>query len=532
MEEKTPPDKDKDDTALNDGADLTQVPRPTSDVMQPTSDDMQPPSDVIQPNSEVTMLNTTISTSVAIDIEKNMENHSTEITSAPSDNPITPTKPLPLVSSAQLNDIATVASRKYRVLYEDMKKRLQELKKEHEAEMSEKEATINQLKKRLETPVVMKMDNEDIFVTKPKKGAKLVSTPECTVSGCEKTNLDLIKCNMCRKLVCDDCSGVKVSKLRPVMNQCGSLYFTCHTCSGLIREASNINVCDALNGKVQALTEELNSCEQENTKLTQQVRTLDDHQASLKILLEERETSLHESEAKLISMEQKAASSDSTSTRAASNLEELINQRFDNMDKNINAMIEHKLASVLGVPKSEAPMGGPPLNENANKLFSAVVGNMPNSTNHVAALKTSRNAEMIEKQEQEKRANNIVIHGISEERSTEVSIQDHDQQFITSLLQAIEVDAEPKQMIRLGNENADMKRPLKVIWKSAGDKNEVMSNLNKLKNADAALRGISVRDDYTIEERKLIKTLNEEAKRKNEAENVTHWKVRGTPKTA
>ena len=118
--------------------------------------------------------------------------------------------------------------------------------------MSEKEATINQLKKRLETPVVMKMDNEDIFVTKPKKGAKLVSTPECTVSGCEKTNLDLIKCNMCRKLVCDDCSGVKVSKLRPMMNQCGSLYFSCHTCSGLIREASNINVCDALNGKVQA----------------------------------------------------------------------------------------------------------------------------------------------------------------------------------------------------------------------------------------------------------------------------------------
>ena len=58
----------------------------------------------------------------------------------------------------------------------------------------------------------------------------------------------------------------------------------------------------------------------------------------------------------------------------------------------------------------------------------------------------------------------------------------------------------------------------------------IVSNLNKLKNANTSLRSISVRDDYTIEERKLIKTMNEEAKKRNQAENVTHWKVRGTPK--
>ena len=57
-----------------------------------------------------------------------------------------------------------------------------------------------------------------------------------------------------------------------------------------------------------------------------------------------------------------------------------------------------------------------------------------------------------------------------------------------------------------------------------------MSNLNKLRNADMALRGISVRDDYTQEEKKLIRAMNEEARKKNEAENVSLWKVRGTPK--
>ena len=43
-------------------------------------------------------------------------------------------------------------------------------------------------------------------------------------------------------------------------------------------------------------------------------------------------------------------------------------------------------------------------------------------------------------------------------------------------------------------------------------------------------RGLSVRDDYTTEERELIKTFTDEAKRKNEAGDTNVWKVRGTPK--
>ena len=65
---------------------------------------------------------------------------------------------------------------------------------------------------------------------------------------------------------------------------------------------------------------------------------------------------------------------------------------------------------------------------------------------------------------------------------------------------------------------------------NSDNKEKVMSNLNKLKNANENLRCISVRDDYTLEERKLIKSFYDDAKRRNENENVTHWKVRGTPK--
>ena len=188
-------------------------------------------------------------------------------------------------------------------------------------------------------------------------------------------------------------------------------------------------------------------------------------------------------------------------------------------------MIENKLAGVLGIPISEASTG-----DNRKKLFSAAVGATTSPENHVAAMITTKNAELIEKQEKDKRANNIIIHGISEARTDGVALHKHDEDFIKSFLDAIEVEVQPKQIARLGNENANKRRPVKVILKNLDDKEKIISNLNKLKNAEPSIRGISVRDHYTQEERNLIRTMTEEAKRKNEAENVTHWKVRGTPK--
>ena len=497
MEVETPPGKDDD--APNEH---TAQPGTTTEEIESTS----------SPAGYTISLATGINTDMPPTPPKS--NPNTVNVNTPDDAPLPPTDP-----------------RKLKIMYEDMKKRYSEQKqinidqkKEYETIISEMEATIKEVRERLGKPTVIKMTNEDIFVAKAKKGTKVVSSPQCTVSGCEKTNIDLIKCNMCGKLVCDDCSGVKVSKLRPVMNQCSTLYFTCKTCDTLIRDTNDVNVYDVLKGKVETLTEELDNCEGENSKLTQQVKTLEDQHSSLQVLLEERESSLHESEAKLNSMEQTPAACINP-TNGAANIEELINKRFDKIDESIDAMIERKLAGVLAIPTA-----GPSNDENAKKLFSAVVGASDSPVNHVTALKSSQNAELIEKQEQERRANNIIIHGISEVRSDDVSIQDHDQTFLNHFLEAIDVDMEPKQIVRLGNENADKKRPLKVILKSADDKRQILSSLNKLKNADASVRGVSVRDDYTIEERKLIRSMHEEARRKNEADNVTHWKVRGTPK--
>ena len=394
---------------------------------------------------------------------------------------------------------------------------------DHEKILAEKDATIEDLNTRLTQqakPCVVKMCNKDIFVAKLKQNAK-GPTNGCEVSGCDRCDVDLMKCNMCGNLVCEECSGVKVGKLRPVMNSCRTLYFTCPTCDVQIREESDVNAFDVLRGKMEVLTEELGGYETANEKLTQQVKTLDEQKNSLQTLLDERENSLHETEAKLVSIEQGAARVDND-TRGTANIEELINRRFDNIDKSIDVMIEKKLAAVF--PPITA--GSSNSADTATSFAAVLTGNT--TTTQISDIKSSRNAELIEKQEQEKRANNLIIHGVCE--VTGDNSKDHDQNFIKSFLEAIEVDVVPKQILRLGNATPDKKRPVKLILNNGEEKEKIMSMLTKLKNADPNIRGISVREDYTIEERKLIKTMNDEARKRNADENVTHWKVRGTPK--
>ena len=229
---------------------------------------------------------------------------------------------------------------------------------------------------------------------------------------------------------------------------------------------------------------------------------------------------MEETETKLVTLEQNAAVGEPA---ADTSIEEMISKRLDKIDQNIDALITKKLNGILPIPTSTSNGS-----ENTPKLFSAVVGTSGSAENHIAA---TRNAEIIERQEQEKRANNMIIYGMSEERpDANVTIKEQDQRFINDLLTAIEVNVVPKQIVRLGNEGNGQKRPVKVVLSSSDDKEQIMSSLRKLKNAEAPLRSVSIRDDYTIEERQLIKSMQEEAKRRNEADNVTHWKVRGTPK--
>ena len=66
--------------------------------------------------------------------------------------------------------------------------------------------------------------------------------------------------------------------------------------------------------------------------------------------------------------------------------------------------------------------------------------------------------------------------------------------------------------------------------KDLTEKGQLMSRLVNLKNAEQLFRQISVRDDYSLDDRKLIKNRADEAAMKNKAENTDEYKVRGNTK--
>ena len=84
--------------------------------------------------------------------------------------------------------------------------------------------------------------------------------------------------------------------------------------------------------------------------------------------------------------------------------------------------------------------------------------------------------------------------------------------------------------MRLGAFADNRIRPVKLIMESAEDKEQVQSRLINLKGAEEIYRKVSVRDDYTLKERELVKDMVKKANERNTAEETNAWKVRGTPK--
>ena len=69
-----------------------------------------------------------------------------------------------------------------------------------------------------------------------------------------------------------------------------------------------------------------------------------------------------------------------------------------------------------------------------------------------------------------------------------------------------------------------------LVMKSITDKDQIQARLVNLREAEEIYRKVSVRGDYTIKERELIKDMVNQAHMKNATEETDTWKLRGTPK--
>ena len=177
----------------------------------------------------------------------------------------------------------------------------------------------------------------------------------------------------------------------------------------------------------------------------------------------------------------------------------------------------------------------------AEKLKESTINSVTqNSTsintegNFRSIMKDQRNEELIQEQERKGRSNNLIIHGVAEmnEESSIPMKKAYDDEFVTSFLRVIDISVKPKAILRLGNPKT-ANRPIKLVMDNEQEKDNIMGNLRKLKDAEEKYKKLRITDDLTREEREEIKNWVNKAKSKNteEGDSSRHvWRVRGSPK--
>ena len=164
---------------------------------------------------------------------------------------------------------------------------------------------------------------------------------------------------------------------------------------------------------------------------------------------------------------------------------------------------------------------------------SATKTKAPEAADFRAIMNEQRNLDLNEINEKKSRATNVIFHGVEEPENSDKDVaKKFNDDYVQDFLKQIGVNATCKSIYRLGKTEATKKRPIKLVTASEGERDEIMKNLNKLKDNEK-YRGVSITEDYTIDERNLIRSKAEEAKANNAKEPVDSmftWKVRGTPK--
>ena len=197
-----------------------------------------------------------------------------------------------------------------------------------------------------------------------------------------------------------------------------------------------------------------------------------------------------------------------------------IEKRFEEMKQCLINVINEKMI-VNNVPTYASALSG---NDDKTEHDRNMHGNI-NKEYFKSIVMDAKNDEAIEKKDQEKRAANVIIHG-----KVDTSSRMEDNGFVMELLAHMETNVSPTGVMRIGEYKEGKNRPIKLTFLNVREKNKFMQNLRNIKGKEQ-FKGISIRDDYTIAERNMIKEFVTRAKERNNKDGERYiWKVRGNPK--
>ena len=163
------------------------------------------------------------------------------------------------------------------------------------------------------------------------------------------------------------------------------------------------------------------------------------------------------------------------------------------------------------------------------KTFANVVkNNQTNSTPNIKSIiKETHSGQNREEHETKKRETNIVVHGVPENNHTSEEEENNwNTDYAKKLMTDLKIDDKTKNVIRIGKLQEDKNRPIKITLRNLEDKEKVMTNLKNLKSIDK-YREISITNDYTLTQRKIIKEWIQ--KEKEPTDSKVAWRVRGSP---
>ena len=374
---------------------------------------------------------------------------------------------------------------------------------------------------------------------------------KCTINSCENNlKQHCLICQKCKRKVHYKCTLLPLYQLQQYVNF-GTDYrkFTCVNCIEIqsdlveiISEQSNSEeelkqelekqrqliksyenelkkLKDALKlyenddvnnpSKKRKINQESKELIAQNERLSDEITQLREESTNLKSRLEETQSELWHSDPPC------------DHDRLLEDIKYAMNNQFNEMERKFTKTVEQKIEAKQREDQSEMKAS-----------FADTIKKNLNEGTIENAIRDSVNNELVQETEKKKREKNLVIHGIVERKGTDAENEEHDKTFIASLLQILGTDVKPVKIIRLGSNGfgSNNKRPVKLIMQSTEDKDQIMCRLVNLKNAEEQYKAISVKDDYTLEERDLIRHWVKKAEEKNKKENTTEWKVRGTPK--
>ena len=210
-----------------------------------------------------------------------------------------------------------------------------------------------------------------------------------------------------------------------------------------------------------------------------------------------------------------------------------VEQKINDMKVSIEASMEKKIARAFGSSNSIGTTYAAATRTTTTDGKEASSFPTTNQGNDFRTIMAdTKNEELLTENDRQRRAANIIIHGVKERsKHPESRMEELDKNYISALFAVLGLQISANSVTRLGKFNPEGKcRPLKLVMGSIEDKLAVMSRLSNLKTAEEQYKNISVKDDYTPSERELIKHKHMQAKEMNERDNTTEWKVRGTPK--